>query len=84
MKKNIKKEFVDLVLRDQLEQEIQKHKWIESQKIGKDIGFEKAQQDWMDNHFPGWKRREWRKALQEISEQPRKRSNVTQKSPQEV
>ncbi len=35
--------------------EILKHKWIESEKVGYDIGFEKALVDWILNH-----RKEWR------------------------
>ena len=35
--------------------EILKHKWIESEKAGYDIGFEKALVDWILNH-----RKEWR------------------------
>ncbi|MBH55137.1 MAG: hypothetical protein CMI18_12440 [Opitutaceae bacterium] len=35
--------------------EILKHKWIESQKAGYDIGFEKALLDWIRNHRDVWK-----------------------------
>jgi hypothetical protein len=37
-------------------EEILRHKWLESEKLGKDIGFERAFLDWMLKH-----RREWRK-----------------------
>lgn len=40
-------------------EEILKHKWIESEKRGFDIGFEKALTDWIMNH-----RAKWRKARQ--------------------
>jgi hypothetical protein len=30
--------------------EILKHKWIESEKVGYDIGFEKALMDWITHH----------------------------------
>lgn len=36
-------------------EEILKHKWIESEKAGKDVGFEKALLDWIRNHRDGWK-----------------------------
>jgi hypothetical protein len=39
--------------------EILKHKWIESEKAGRDIGFEKALTDWIMKH-----RSKWRKARQ--------------------
>jgi hypothetical protein len=35
-------------------EEIMKHKWIESEKQGYDIGFERALTDWMKNHRKGW------------------------------
>ena len=31
-------------------EEILKHKWIESEKAGHDIGFERALTDWIINH----------------------------------
>ena len=34
--------------------EIFKHKWIESEKAGQDIGFEKALVDWVTKHRLGW------------------------------
>ena len=36
-------------------QEILRHKWLESEKVGHDIGFEKALVDWMVHHRAGWK-----------------------------
>jgi len=30
--------------------EINKHKWIASEKAGADIGFEKAAREWIDNY----------------------------------
>lgn len=35
-------------------EEINKHKWIESQKLGYDIGFEKAAQDWISRFADDW------------------------------
>src|SRR5687767_12563452 len=40
-------------------EEILKHKWIESEKAGYDIGFERALTDWIIKH-----RSKWRKARQ--------------------
>jgi len=37
-------------------QEILRHKWIESEKAGFDIGFEKALTDWILNHRSAWRR----------------------------
>jgi len=35
--------------------EILRHKWIESEKAGKDIGFEKALLDWIVKHRSSWR-----------------------------
>lgn len=37
-------------------EEIMKHKWIESQKAGHDIGFERALTDWIIKHRTKWRR----------------------------
>lgn len=36
--------------------EILRHKWIESEKAGHDIGFEAALFDWATNYHPLWKK----------------------------
>jgi hypothetical protein len=38
-------------------EEILKHKWIESEKAGTDIGFEKALLDWIVKHRSSWRDR---------------------------
>ena len=43
-------------------EEILKHKWLESEKAGYDIGFERALTDWIIRH-----RSKWRKARQSSS-----------------
>ena len=44
-------------------EEILRHKWLESEKAGQDIGFEKALLDWIVRFRSSWrdKRREERK-----------------------
>ena len=37
-------------------EEILKHKWIESEKAGHDIGFERALLDWIVKHRSNWRR----------------------------
>ena len=37
-------------------EEILKHKWIESEKTGGDIGFERALTDWIVKHRSKWRR----------------------------
>ncbi len=36
-------------------EEILRHKWIESEKAGHDIGFERALLDWIVRHRSGWR-----------------------------
>lgn len=45
---NLYQKFLDL------KKEIDKHKWIESEKNGNDIGFERALVDWISKHRTGW------------------------------
>ncbi len=35
-------------------EEIKRHLWIESEKAGRDIGFEKAANDWIAKFSAGW------------------------------
>ncbi len=37
-------------------EEILRHKWIESEKAGHDIGFERALIDWTRNHRARWRK----------------------------
>ena len=46
-------------------EEILKHKWIESEKAGKDIGFEKALLDWIVKHRSNWRARRMKEARTE-------------------
>lgn len=52
------------IIQSQLE-EINKYKWIESEKAGRDIGMERATREWMAKHFPEWKRYRWNEAIRE-------------------
>ena len=38
-------------------EEILKHKWLESEKAGQDIGFEKALLSWVCNHREKWRKK---------------------------
>jgi hypothetical protein len=37
-------------------EEILRHKWIESEKAGHDIGFERALTDWIIRHRSAWRK----------------------------
>jgi hypothetical protein len=51
-------------------EEILKHKWIESEKVGYDIGFERALTDWIIKH-----RSKWRKSRQALQSQVSQQTN---------
>jgi hypothetical protein len=36
--------------------EIERHKWLESEKAGQDIGGNKAALDWLQRHYDLWKK----------------------------
>ena len=55
--------FADIVRSQQ--EEINKYKWIESERAGRDIGWERAAREWLQNYFPDWKRYRWNRAVGE-------------------
>ena len=46
-------------------EEILKHKWIESEKAGRDIGFERALLDWIVRHRSQWREKRIKEARTE-------------------
>jgi hypothetical protein len=44
-------------------EEILKHKWLESEKAGHDIGFEKALLDWIVKHRSAWRDKRQRSGI---------------------
>ena len=52
------------IVQSQLD-EIKAFKWIESEKVGHDIGWECAARDWSHKHFHEWKRHVWNRSVQD-------------------
>ena len=50
------------IIQSQL-QEIMNYKWLESEKAGRDIGWETANHEWTTKHFTAWKRYRWDEAV---------------------
>jgi hypothetical protein len=48
-------------------EEILRHKWLESERLGYDVGFERALLDWIRKHRDGW--RAHRRALLQQQQQ---------------
>lgn len=53
-----------------IEKEVDSFRALESRKAGCDIGWERAAEEWMTNHFPAWKRRHWQAAIQQALREP--------------
>lgn len=51
---NIKIDREQLLSDRRVVEEIQRHLWVESEKAGYDIGFEKAKEDWLRNFSKAW------------------------------
>jgi len=49
-------------------EEILRHKWLESERAGHDIGFEKALLDWIVRHRADWRSRR-QQAMQQTPQQ---------------
>ena len=47
-------------------EEILRHKWIESEKAGRDIGFERALTDWIIKHRSQWRKGQMMAARNEV------------------
>jgi hypothetical protein len=45
-------------------EEIRRYKWIESQKAGQDIGFEKALLEWVAQHRELWRKQQDQELLE--------------------
>lgn len=45
--------------------EILRHKWLESEKAGFDVGFERALLDWIRNHRDAWRAARRQRMLEE-------------------
>ena len=39
---------------ERVKKEIERHRWLESEKAGSDIGFDKAAKDWMNRYSDAW------------------------------
>ena len=62
MKENNKEIVEKKLLQDRrVIEEIHRHLWIESEKVGHDIGFEKAAEDWLKNFSKAWMGYHWPK-----------------------
>jgi len=48
-------------------EEILKHKWIESEKAGADIGFERALLDWIVKYRSSWRNKRMKEAKAETT-----------------
>jgi hypothetical protein len=50
----IKAESKKMLQDERVINEVNRHKWLESEKAGYDIGFDKAAEDWMNRFSQSW------------------------------
>jgi len=62
----------ELLKNKQVIEEINKHKWIESQKAGYDIGFEKAASDWITRFADDWENVHSPKKVEKLTKKGKK------------
>ena len=61
------------ILKDpRVQEEIDKHKWLESERAGYDIGYEKATDDWVKNFANEWEDRHCDKTFKKVRKVKRK------------
>ena len=59
--------------------EIRRHKWLESEIAGYDIGYEKATEDWLKRYAHSWMAYHVSKKSNPKSFQPKKKSSQSKK-----
>ncbi len=62
------------------QEEIETYKWIESEKNGRDIGWEQAVTEWQDRHYRAWKDHLWATSLNEFDQAGRAAVNVASRT----
>jgi hypothetical protein len=68
-KRSVRQSGVELALFELLwsqQQEIETYKWIESEKNGRDIGWQQAVTEWHDRHYRAWRDHAWATNLNEL------------------
>ena len=69
-------------------EEIHRHLWIESEKAGYDVGFEKAAQDWLTRFAPAWMQyhmpEEFQKAKKAAGNKNSSQKNIAASAIQEI
>jgi isopentenyldiphosphate isomerase len=45
--------------------EIANYRWRQTQQLGQEIDWNRAASEWLQHHFPDWKRFHWQQAVQD-------------------
>ena len=56
----------ELLKKKEVIDEINRHKWIESEKVGYDIGFNKAAEDWVLRYADQWERTDQNRGVTKV------------------
>ncbi len=60
----------ELLKNKAVQQEISRHRWLESEKAGRDIGFESAAQDWLNRFSSAWMQYNMPQKKKELLKEP--------------
>jgi len=72
-----KRESKKLLQDARVKEEINRHKWIESEKVGYDIGFDRAAEDWISRYADDWEQANTKREVRKLK-RPRGRKNSFQ------
>ena len=71
----------DLLKIKEVQEEIKRHLWIESEKAGHDIGYERAAEDWLKRYSHEWIKYHMPERLAEAKKAgPQKTTNLSSKA----
>ena len=51
----VQRKTLERIIHPEVIREIERHKWFESEKAGRDVGFEWASKDWISRYGQQWK-----------------------------
>jgi len=73
-----KRESKKLLQDARVKEEINRHKWIESEKAGYDIGFDKAAEDWISRYADDWEQANSKREVKKLKRPKVKKNSFTE------
>ena len=66
-------DIIELLKNKRVIEEIHKHLWIESQKAGGNIGFERATEEWIHLYAQEWMKYNWPEKYAKVTKKRKKK-----------